>query len=129
MDDTLMHYGRKGMRWGVMNGPPYPIGAGLLRDTSLSDLQAALSRMRVESEYLRLATDINRMNRVNNMLTRAVSYGLEEVGKQASKWAIGSILNKVVGEEVVNLKGKKKKQDEDGKSDGDKEKEKKNKDQ
>lgn len=128
MDDTLMHYGRKGMRWGVMNGPPYPIGAGLLRDTSLSDLQAALSRMRVESEYLRLATDINRMNRVNNMLTRAVSYGLEEVGKQASKWAIGSILNKVVGEEVVNLKGKKKKQDEDGESDGDKKKEKKNKD-
>ena len=128
MDDTLMHYGRKGMRWGVMNGPPYPIGAGLLRDTSLSDLQAALSRMRVESEYLRLATDINKMNRVNNMLTRAVSYGLEEVGKQASKWAIGSILNKVVGEEVVNLKGKKKKQDEDGESDGDKKKEKKNKD-
>ena len=128
MDDTLMHYGRKGMRWGVMNGPPYPIGAGLLRDTSLSDLQAALSRMRVESEYLRLATDINRMNRVNNMLTRAVSYGLEEVGKQASKWAIGSILNKGVGEEVVNLKGKKKKQDEDGESDGDKKKEKKNKD-
>lgn len=127
MDDSLMHYGRKGMRWGVMNGPPYPIGAGLLRDTSLSDLQAALSRMRVESEYLRLATDINKMNRVNNMLTRAVSYGLEEVGKQASKWAIGSILNKVVGEEVVNLKGKKK-QTEDGESDGDKKKEKKNKD-
>lgn len=128
MNDSLMHYGRKGMRWGVMNGPPYPIGAGLLRDTSLSDLQAALSRMRVESEYLRLATDINKMNRVNNMLTRAVSYGLEEVGKQASKWAIGSILNKVVGEEVVNLKGKKK-QTEDGESDGDKKKEKKNKDQ
>lgn len=127
MDDTLMHYGRKGMRWGVMNGPPYPIGAGLLRDTSLSDLQAAVSRMRVESEYLRLATDINKMNRVNNMLTRAVSYGLEEVGKQASKWAIGSILNKVVGAEVVNLKGKKK-QTEDGESDGDKKKEKKNKD-
>lgn len=127
MDDSLMHYGRKGMRWGVMNGPPYPIGAGLLRDTSLSDLQVALSRMRVESEYLRLATDINKMNRVNNMLTRAVSYGLEEVGKQASKWAIGSILNKVVGEEVVNLKGKKK-QTEDGESDGDKKKEKKNKD-
>lgn len=128
MDDSLMHYGRKGMRWGVMNGPPYPIGAGLLRDTSLSDLQAAVSRMRVESEYLRLATDINKMNRVNNMLTRAVSYGLEEVGKQASKWAIGSILNKVVGEEVVNLKGKKK-QTEDDKGDGDKKKEKKNKDQ
>lgn len=127
MDDSLMHYGRKGMRWGVMNGPPYPIGAGLLRDTSLSDLQAAVSRMRVESEYLRLATDINKMNRVNNMLTRAVSYGLEEVGKQASKWAIGSILNKVVGAEVVNLKGKKK-QTEDGESDGDKKKEKKNKD-
>lgn len=128
MNDSLMHYGRKGMRWGVMNGPPYPIGAGLLRDTSLSDLQAALSRMRVENEYLRLATDINKMNRVNNMLTRAVSYGLEEVGKQASKWAIGSILNKVVGAEVVNLKGKKK-QTEDGESDGDKKKEKKNKDQ
>lgn len=24
--DDLMHYGRKGMRWGVMNGPPYPLG-------------------------------------------------------------------------------------------------------
>ena len=129
MDDSLMHYGRKGMRWGVMNGPPYPIGAGLLRDTSLSDLQASVSRMRVESEYLRLANDINKMNRANNMLTRAVSYGLEEVGKQASKWAIGSILNKVVGQDVVDLKGKKKKkQIEDGESDGDKKKEKKNKD-
>ena len=24
--DYLMHYGRLGMKWGVMNGPPYPIG-------------------------------------------------------------------------------------------------------
>lgn len=26
--DYLMHYGRLGMKWGVMNGPPYPIGTG-----------------------------------------------------------------------------------------------------
>lgn len=25
-NDYLMHYGRLGMKWGVMNGPPYPIG-------------------------------------------------------------------------------------------------------
>ena len=24
--DHLMHYGRLGMKWGVMNGPPYPLG-------------------------------------------------------------------------------------------------------
>ncbi len=24
-NDWLMHYGHKGMRWGIMNGPPYPI--------------------------------------------------------------------------------------------------------
>lgn len=29
--DYLMHYGRLGMKWGVMNGPPYPIGTERVR--------------------------------------------------------------------------------------------------
>ena len=38
--DHLMHYGRLGMKWGVMNGPPYPLGAS---DHSASEKKAAVT--------------------------------------------------------------------------------------
>lgn len=101
--DSLMHYGRKGMKWGVVNGPPYPLKPGVLKSTSLNDLQSIVSRMRVESEYVKLAKDINRMTRSDGILKRSLSYGLESAGKQTSKWAIGSILNRAFGQEVVKL--------------------------
>ena len=36
-DDTLSHHGIEGQKWGVRNGPPYPLGSG---DHSKAELRA-----------------------------------------------------------------------------------------
>lgn len=34
----LCHYGVKGMKWGVRNGPPYPIETGIAKGTKLNSV-------------------------------------------------------------------------------------------
>ena len=44
--DTLCHYGVKGMKWGVRNGPPYPLGHNKEVDNS-----EKRSKMRIDLQF------------------------------------------------------------------------------
>lgn len=62
-NNYLMHYGRLGQKWGVRNGPPYPLGKRIKRKISNSNpktmsdeaLRSEVNRLRLEKEYRELS--------------------------------------------------------------------------
>lgn len=65
--DELMHHGRKGQKWGVRNGPPYPIDDKVLaKGTRLNSVTGAFDPHQHPEEY---KNPINQLNFLRKYVT------------------------------------------------------------
>lgn len=63
-DEYLMHHGREGQRWGVKNGPPYPLDESAM---SLEERKAAEETIDTPMKYARMVKkDETVLNAVNS---------------------------------------------------------------
>lgn len=88
----LAHHGIKGQRWGVRNGPPYPLS---MSKRSASEKKAGLgsSIKKAASKAVRRMTDPKRVNRA---ITVANAYS-----RVAMAYAIGSMFNMPLASPVI----------------------------
>lgn len=73
-NDYLMHYGRLGMKWGVRNGPPYPLDAKtrrtLKREAKKQDWEHGVIRPRTRREAKREAKREERLIEAGNKIKK-----------------------------------------------------------
>lgn len=102
--DILEHFGKRGMKWGVRNS------ANQLRTTrskqkeskpaskakKLSDdeLKTAISRLRLEKDFVQLTTAETSAKPVKNLLTKHGSKAVNTIATTVTTAAVGLALNK-----------------------------------
>lgn len=118
-DETLKHHGIDGMKWGVRNGPPYPLERGkskrasvkekariILRDAddlTLDELRYLVSKLELEEKLTRMSADEKKQGK------SYVTKGLEKFGDTivsvavpaATTYAFKKIIENVGGEDMV----------------------------
>ncbi|MCM1579482.1 MAG: hypothetical protein NC078_11855 [Ruminococcus sp.] len=92
-----------------------------VKDFSDEELKAAIERINMEKRYLELTAppkkEVSRGKKfVDSLLDKGAS-GLAnaagDISKDLGKYIVGSAINAAMGEDVVDIKGKKKKKDDD----------------
>lgn len=84
-DYYLVHHGRKGMHWGVMNGPPYPLNtAGLKKFRANAQKAVDKAATKLEKARLKVNGGVNSVARVTN---RVRTHGVVKATLSARKQA------------------------------------------
>lgn len=103
IEDDLEHSGRLGMKWGVRNGPPYPLGE--------DQMSAAEKRLALGKRYVGANVYVMRNgDRVSTALTNISDVNKYEVTKRHFKSKLVSALSKLlpvydsVAENIINNK-------------------------
>lgn len=137
MDNELYHHGIKGQKWGVTNGPPYPLNDEVstgkrlkkekekkepknrplkkseatkkAKELSEEDLKKEIDRLNLEKRYVDLNKDLSRKERTDGILSR---YGGQILGTAigiATAYAVNKVLNETVDAKIESRKEKKEK--------------------
>lgn len=108
VDDVLMHFGVKGMKWGSRKSTA-PASADAakkesvktavktdkIKSVSNADLQAAINRMQLEQNYKRLAVN------EKPAVTRFISSTLLEIGKREVQAAAAKKIGAAVARKIA----------------------------
>lgn len=119
-EEILKHYGIDGQKWGVRNGPPYPLERGkgkrtsvkekariILRDAddlTLDELRYLVSKLELEEKLTRMSADEKKQGK------SYVTKGLEKFGDTivsvavpaATTYAFKKIVENVGGEDMAS---------------------------
>jgi len=137
MANELYHHGIKGQKWGVTNGPPYPLSDEVstgkrlkkekdqkepknrplkkseatkkAKELSEEDLKKEIDRLNLEKRYVDLNKDLSRKERTDGILSR---YGGQILGTAigiATAYAVNKVLNETVDAKIESRKEKKEK--------------------
>lgn len=128
---TLAHYGIKGMQWGVRRTPEQlghrtktrtvkkskvkpkskkkeESSESKKKTSTMSDeeLRQAISRLELEKRYKELARSIEpaKSNSGKKFVESVLKKSGENIATQFTTYAMGTIINKVAGSEIVNPK-------------------------
>lgn len=134
MENELYHHGIRGQKWGIQNGPPYPLsdevstGKSLrthetkikkgtepkaltktaavskAKELSEEDLKKEIDRLNLEKRYVDLNKDLSRKERTDGILSR---YGGQILGTAigiATAYAVNKILNETVEAKIESKK-------------------------
>ncbi len=102
-DDTLQHHGIKGQKWGVKNGPPYPLDKSRKSDTIVKDAieSGEVSKVINSEKQLRHTKSHHTLGR--SYLDGDLAYAQELVDKHSGKGeAVVDSNNKWTGKEKFN---------------------------
>lgn len=117
-EGTLEHYGIEGQKWGVRNGPPYPlerkhgfhripnknkakIMLDNLDDLSLQEIRDLVSRMELEDKLVNIAYPPKKDSFAKKMLKEGGKAVLSTVVPAATTYAFKQIINQVGGPNMV----------------------------
>lgn len=135
MANELYHHGIKGQKWGVTNGPPYPLNDEVstgkrlkkiekepknrplkkseatkkAKELSEEDLKKEIDRLNLEKRYVDLNKDLSRKERTDGILSR---YGGQILGTAigiATAYAVNKVLSETVDAKIESRKEKKEK--------------------
>ena len=128
----LYHHGIKDQKWGKRNGPPYPLASSpqvqkrrkqkalykskyksydadenrRQRETMSDwDLTKQNKRMDAEKKYRDLYKDLNppKEHKVRKFIAEVLRDSGKKVATDVSKYAMGKVINKIIGDEVVKV--------------------------
>ncbi|MFI3173958.1 MAG: hypothetical protein R3Y53_02000 [Bacillota bacterium] len=115
MDNVVMHYGVKGMRWGVIRkstntksttNKTSSTTKSNVKTMTDDELKQKIARLELEKKYTDLAP--KPVPTSSNKTKAFVSEVLEKSGKniatQTATYVMGTTINKIFGAEVVNPK-------------------------
>ena len=118
-EEILKHHGIDGMKWGVRNGPPYPLerqkGAKLsskqkarilqdnLDDLDLKDIEILLKRIELEEKVNKLSAEEKKQGNgiVKNILSSAGKQIVSVAVPAVTLYAFKRIVSEVAGDDVV----------------------------
>ena len=119
-EEILKHYGIDGMKWGVRNGPPYPLerqkGAKLsskqkarilqdnVDDLDLKDIEILLKRIELEEKINKLSDEEKKQGNgiVKNILSSAGKQIVSVAVPAVTLYAFKRIVSEVAGDDVVS---------------------------
>lgn len=120
LSDMLEHHGIDGQKWGVRNGPPYPLerqkGSKLsskqkarilqdnLDDLDLKDIETLLKRIELEEKINKLSADEKKQGNgmVKSILSSAGKQIVSVAVPAVTLYAFKRIVSEVAGDDVLN---------------------------
>lgn len=118
-EEAIEHYGVDGQKWGVRNGPPYPLSRQKphigrrdkarilidnLDDLSMDDIRTLMSRIELEEKLERMAADDRKKGEsaVTRILKKSGDAVLSTVVPAVTVYVFKKIVEGVAGEDVVS---------------------------
>lgn len=127
-EEMLRHYGIDGMKWGVRNGPPYPLerqkGRAVISrkdkarivldnmdDLSLEELKALMTRLDFEEKLMQMTADQKKQGKsyTTKILSKVGDTVISVAVPAVTTYAIKKIIENVGGEDVASEMFSKKK--------------------
>lgn len=117
--DEIEHYGVDGMKWGVQNGPPYPLSRSKraklrkqdkarivldnIDDLSLDEIRSLISRIELEEKLEKMTRDDKEKGKsyINRILSKSGDAIIDRVVPAATEFAFKQMIQNVAGEDVV----------------------------
>ena len=118
-EEMLRHYGIDGQKWGVRNGPPYPLERGRHRkatvvdkanrilvdvdDLSLEELRVLVTKLELQKKLIDLTAPQKKQGKSYAMkvLSKVGDTALSVAVPAATSYAIKKMVENVAGEDVV----------------------------
>lgn len=119
MDNSLAHFGIKGMKWGVRryqnrDGSLTPAGkkryadddSSSVKNMSDQELREKINRLNLEKQYKDLISSPKQVNRGKKILTDILESSSKNIGTQLATYFLGEAVNKYIGKgkTIVNPK-------------------------
>lgn len=134
--NELYHHGVKGQKWGVTNGPPYPLSDDISTGKSLrkmsreekraekkastkseltkkaktmseEDLKKEIDRLNLEKRYVDLNKDLTRKEKTETFLSKYGTQILTTAVSIASAYAVNKLINETVDVAIDKRKAEK----------------------
>lgn len=118
-EEMLQHYGIDGMKWGVRNGPPYPLERGRhgkstvvgkanriladVDDLSLEELRVLVTKLELQKKLIDLTAPQKKQGKSYAMkvLSKVGDTAISVAVPAATSYAIKKMVENVAGEDVV----------------------------
>lgn len=108
--DALVHYGVKGMKWGVRKARPLSSNSKRkktsaqikLKQMSDEDLKKRIARLEMEKKYKELTAP--QKSKGSKFVASVLETAGKDIATQYTAYYLGTAVNKVVGENVVDPK-------------------------